>query len=94
MYFLNQRGVTRLDVVNYISHGISKVPKDKNAEGNGEQDRREDAPAGCAENHASQLNAQAKARQDRSDDGRPLHFSSAWCRCPARRRKNNPLPGR
>ena len=29
VYFLNQRGVTRLDVVNYISHGISKVPKDK-----------------------------------------------------------------
>ena len=27
VYFLHQKGVTRLDVVNYISHGISKVPQ-------------------------------------------------------------------
>jgi ATP-dependent Clp protease ATP-binding subunit ClpA len=26
VYLLNQQDVTRLDVVNYISHGISKVP--------------------------------------------------------------------
>src|SRR5215204_1554765 len=26
VYFLNQRGVTRLDVVNYIAHGITKTP--------------------------------------------------------------------
>ena len=29
VYFLNQRGVTRLDVVNYISHGITKNPQQK-----------------------------------------------------------------
>src|SRR5574342_1055514 len=27
VYFLHQKGVTRLDVVNYISHGITKVPQ-------------------------------------------------------------------
>ena len=27
VYFLHQKGVTRLDVVNFISHGISKVPQ-------------------------------------------------------------------
>src|ERR1700748_1887414 len=27
VYFLNQRGVTRLDVVNYIAHGITKSPQ-------------------------------------------------------------------
>ena len=27
VYFLHQRGVNRLDVVNFISHGISKVPQ-------------------------------------------------------------------
>ena len=29
VYFLNQRGVTRLDVVNYIAHGITKTPQKK-----------------------------------------------------------------
>ena len=27
VYFLHQKGVTRLDVVNFISHGITKVPQ-------------------------------------------------------------------
>ena len=29
VYFLQKQGITRLDVVNYISHGISKVPQQK-----------------------------------------------------------------
>src|SRR5690349_23940928 len=29
VYFLHQQGVTRLDVVNYISHGITKTPQSK-----------------------------------------------------------------
>src|SRR6266852_4249895 len=29
VYFLHQQGVTRLDVVNYISHGITKTPASK-----------------------------------------------------------------
>src|SRR5881409_2992185 len=29
VYFLNQRGVTRLDVVNYIAHGITKKEPQK-----------------------------------------------------------------
>ncbi|HIE54275.1 MAG TPA: ATP-dependent Clp protease ATP-binding subunit ClpA, partial [Chromatiaceae bacterium] len=28
VYFLNQQGITRLDVVNYIAHGVSKVGDD------------------------------------------------------------------
>jgi len=31
VYFLHQKGVTRLDVVNFISHGISKVPQAQQA---------------------------------------------------------------
>ena len=27
VYFLHQQGVTRLDVVNFISHGITKAPQ-------------------------------------------------------------------
>src|SRR3954452_16627861 len=33
VYFLHQKGVTRLDVVNYISHGITKTPQSKEAKG-------------------------------------------------------------
>jgi ATP-dependent Clp protease ATP-binding subunit ClpA len=64
VYFLNQRGVTRLDVVNYISHGISKVPKDKNEKaeaGSGEAGEKEEAPQGALENFCLNLNAHAKA---------------------------------
>jgi len=37
VYFLNQRGVTRLDVVNYIAHGISKVMGQDESQESGEQ---------------------------------------------------------
>src|SRR6187551_2145010 len=33
VYFLHQKGVTRLDVVNFISHGITKVPQAAQAKG-------------------------------------------------------------
>ncbi|NBU01402.1 MAG: ATP-dependent Clp protease ATP-binding subunit ClpA, partial [Betaproteobacteria bacterium] len=29
VYYLHQQGITRLDVVNYISHGITKAPQPK-----------------------------------------------------------------
>jgi len=45
VYFLHEKGVTRLDVVNYISHGIAK------AEQEGESEReREQGPGGTAQN--------------------------------------------
>ncbi|HEX9179287.1 MAG TPA: Clp protease N-terminal domain-containing protein, partial [Burkholderiales bacterium] len=64
VYFLHQRGVTRLDVVNYISHGITKVPQsgqpaaqpkqESEAEGETEQ-----AQSGALENYTINLNALA-----------------------------------
>jgi len=42
VYLLNQQDVTRLDVVNYISHGISKVPgeeRDDDAAGEADEGR-------------------------------------------------------
>src|SRR5436305_12727905 len=38
VYFLNQRGVTRLDVVNYIAHGITKNPQQKQEKGESKAD--------------------------------------------------------
>ena len=33
VYFLQQQGITRLDVVSYISHGITKTPQQASAKG-------------------------------------------------------------
>ena len=92
VYFLNQRGVTRLDVVNYISHGISKVPKDKaeKAEaGSGDQEK-EEAPQGALENFCVNLNAQAKAGKIDPMIGRAAELERL-VQVLCRRRKNNPL---
>ena len=92
VYFLNQRGVTRLDVVNYISHGISKVPKDKNekAEAGESENAKEEAPQGALENFTVNLNAQAKAGKIDPMIGRANELERL-VQILCRRRKNNPL---
>ena len=92
VYFLNQRGVTRLDVVNYISHGISKVPKDKNekAEAGDGETAKEEAPQGALENFTVNLNAQAKAGKIDPMIGRANELERL-VQILCRRRKNNPL---
>ncbi len=93
VYFLNQRGVTRLDVVNYISHGISKVPKDKQEKaeaGSGEQGEKEEAPQGALDNFCVNLNAQAKAGKIDPMIGRGPELERL-VQVLCRRRKNNPL---
>lgn len=61
VYFLQKQGVTRLDVVNYISHGISKVPQQQaRATPEGETDADgEKAEAGPLEQYTINLNALA-----------------------------------
>lgn len=93
VYFLNQRGVTRLDVVNYISHGISKVPKDKNEKteaGSGEAAEKDEAPQGALDNFTVNLNAQAKAGKIDPMIGRGAELERL-VQILCRRRKNNPL---
>src|SRR6266487_313063 len=62
VYFLHQQGVTRLDVVNYISHGITKTPASKEAKG-GEAEQEtagdEQQSGGALETYTLNLNAQA-----------------------------------
>src|SRR3989441_1922835 len=43
VYFLQQQGIARLDVVNYISHGITKTPQAH--QGKGEQDADQEGQA-------------------------------------------------
>src|SRR5438067_9961608 len=62
VYFLNQRGVTRLDVVNFIAHGITKHPQEKKEKAeNAQEGEAESGTQGALEAYTINLNAQAKA---------------------------------
>ncbi len=94
VYLLNQQDVTRLDVVNYISHGISKVPgesQEDEAPGETEEVRGDEKEGSSPlESFASNLNEMA--RQGRIDPliGRANEVERT-IQILCRRRKNNPL---
>ena len=62
VFFLHQQGVTRLDVVNFISHGVSKLTESPKPENNSDQENEmESPPSGALENFTQNLNAQVVA---------------------------------
>ncbi|MGH8685920.1 MAG: AAA family ATPase, partial [Nitrosospira sp.] len=90
-YFLHQKGVTRLDVVNYISHGISKVPQGSSAKTESDGDTDQELGAGGAlESYAVNLNTQALAGKIDPLIGREKELERL-IQTLCRRRKNNPL---
>ena len=95
-YFLGQQNVARLDVVNFISHGIAKVNQDGEGEGEAESnapedDRRRDQ-AGNNPLKAYAVNLNETARQGKIDPliGRQTEVQRT-IQILCRRRKNNPL---
>ena len=91
VYYLQKQGITRLDVVNFISHGISKVPQqparsEPEAEAEGEQ---QPAP-GSLESYTVNLNAQALQGKIDPLIGRATELERV-IQTLCRRRKNNPL---
>ncbi len=95
VYLLKQQNVARLDVVNYIAHGISKVPgepeaRDHEQEGQDEEGGESSSSGNPLEAYASNLNE--LARQGRIDPlvGREAEVERV-AQILARRRKNNPL---
>lgn len=93
VYFLNQQEITRLDVVNYISHGVAKIGQDApkpDAEAPKEGEAIEEKAANPLAEFASDLNEQA--RQGRIDPlvGREDEVERT-IQVLCRRRKNNPL---
>ncbi|MGH8704328.1 MAG: ATP-dependent Clp protease ATP-binding subunit ClpA [Burkholderiales bacterium] len=92
VYFLQQQGVTRLDVVNYISHGITKTPQPH--QGKGEQESEQEAQAETAnsplDNYTLNLNALALAGKIDPLIGRDKEIERV-IQTLCRRRKNNPL---
>ena len=91
VYFLHQKGVARLDVVNFISHGISKVPQAAPGKPEGEAEtEQEPAAGGALETYTLNLNAQAVAGKIDPLIGRETELERV-VQTLCRRRKNNPL---
>ncbi|MDT3679834.1 MAG: ATP-dependent Clp protease ATP-binding subunit ClpA [Burkholderiaceae bacterium] len=93
VYYLHQQGITRLDVVNYISHGITKAPQPK--EPIKEEQAETEAEAGSTQQGALEQytqNLNAAAREGRIDPliGRENEVERV-IQVLCRRRKNNPL---
>jgi len=94
VYLLNKQNITRLDVVNYISHGIAKnsdEEPEESEEGSGEYGGEEaESDAKPLDKYATNLNV--KAQEGKIDpligrDHEVERASQVLCR----RRKNNPL---
>ena len=91
VYFLHQKGVTRLDVVNFISHGISKVPQAQQAKTENDSETEHEAqPGGALENYTLNLNALALSGKIDPLIGREKELERV-VQTLCRRRKNNPL---
>ncbi|HEY0663098.1 MAG TPA: ATP-dependent Clp protease ATP-binding subunit ClpA, partial [Thiobacillaceae bacterium] len=92
VYFLGQQGVTRLDIVNYISHGITKTPQSDPAPRADEPaETSAEAPAASPlDSFAQNLNSQALAGKIDPLIGRDQELERV-IQTLCRRRKNNPL---
>ncbi len=91
VYILKKSDVTRLDVVNYISHGVSKADDESpvNPESNEEGDSSEDGGSALAK-YATDLNQHAKDGKIDPLIGRDQELERT-IQILCRRRKNNPL---
>ncbi|MEW5879113.1 MAG: AAA family ATPase, partial [Pseudomonadota bacterium] len=96
VYYLHQQGVTRLDVVNFISHGITKAPQDSEKSGKGHGGEQEEQQsegreqASALEQYTMNLNALARDGKIDPLIGREPEVERV-IQVLCRRRKNNPL---
>ena len=96
VYFLHKQNISRLDVVNYISHGISSVGGEedmgKEESGPAEEEGATEAAQGGSplEQYATNLNQRARTGQIDPLIGR-RHEVERTIQVLCRRRKNNPL---
>lgn len=94
VYFLRQQDIARIDVVNYITHGISKVPGHS---GEGESPPEQIEDDGAQESSNSPLDSFATNLNIEAEEGRidPLigreEEVTRVVQVLSRRRKNNPL---
>ena len=93
-YFLSQQNVARLDVVNFISHGIAKINEESENEDNiseADEESHQDE-AGTSPLDAYAVNLNEEAMQGKIDPliGRQIEIQRT-IQILCRRRKNNPL---
>ncbi|MES3015776.1 MAG: Clp protease N-terminal domain-containing protein, partial [Pseudomonadota bacterium] len=96
VYYLHQQGVTRLDVVNFIAHGIKKSEPPEPAKGNeggsgeGEKEEASDGKGSPLDQFTQNLNQLARDGKIDPLIGRELEVERV-IQVLCRRRKNNPL---
>jgi ATP-dependent Clp protease ATP-binding subunit ClpA len=96
VYLLKKQNIARIDVVNYITHGISKVgdnPRPGGGAEPGEEEQQQGQEGGEAsplQSFATNLNDEAKAGRIDPLVGRAIELERV-AQILARRRKNNPL---
>jgi len=91
VFLLNRQHVTRLDVVNYISHGLSKIAEEKTEKDEASAEGERDAEGGSAlEKYTTNLNRMAQDGRIDPLIGRKLEVERT-IEILCRRRKNNPL---
>jgi len=92
VYLLNRQHVTRLDVVNYISHGLSKIAEEKpeKEEAASEAERDPEGGGSALEKYTTNLNRLAQEGRIDPLIGRKLEVERT-IEILCRRRKNNPL---
>ncbi len=90
VFFLNQRAITRLDVANYIAHGIDKTDQSSTQKSADTEIEQEPNQKSALSDYTLDLNAQALAGKIDPLIGREtelMRVIQSLCR----RRKNNPL---
>lgn len=95
VYYLNQQDVTRLDIVNYLSHGIAKLGEEGDSPSPADEGRAEGGEQGEGKGDAlaeytTNLNEQAQAGRIDPLVGRRDEIDRT-IQVLCRRRKNNPL---
>ena len=91
VYFLHQQGVTRLDVVNFIAHGVSKLNEGDTQKTSPEQENDQESSSSKAlETYTINLNKMVLAGKIDPLIGRDSEIERV-IQTLCRRRKNNPL---
>ena len=93
-FFLNRQNVARLDVVNYIAHGVTKNPENEpgapDASAEDDETSRDESSRNPLENYTINLNQQAELGKIDPLIGRE-HEVQRTIQILCRRRKNNPI---
>ena len=93
-FFLNRQNVARLDVVNYIAHGVTKIPENEpgapDASAEEDETSQGESSRNPLENYTINLNQQAELGKIDPLIGRE-HEVQRTIQILCRRRKNNPI---